>query len=154
MTVDHRAVLERYASALTKGDFSIINEMLTDDYFEEYPQSGEIVRGRDSVRQIQQHYPGGPETGRMDVAGAEVQGSEQRWLMTPAFTLVQAKGSGDTGTATIRARYRDGSLWWLIILYRLRGGRLAHSRAFFAPAFDPPEWRSQWVELRPTDSPV
>jgi hypothetical protein len=55
--------------------------------------------------------------------------------------VVGVDGSGDRGVAIIRVRYPDQSLWWVVNLYELRGGRIARSRAFFAPEFEAPEWR-------------
>jgi hypothetical protein len=33
-------------------------------------------------------------------------------------------------------------------LYELRDGRMARSTTFFAPAFEAPEWRKPFVELK------
>jgi hypothetical protein len=50
------------------------------------------------------------------------------------------------GTAAFKARYPDGSVWWVIILYELRGDKVAKSTAFFAPTFDAPDWRKPYVD--------
>jgi len=55
-------------------------------------------------------------------------------------------GSGDRGTALNRVRYPDGSRWWAVNIYELRDGKVAHSRSFFAPEFEPPDWRAPFRE--------
>ena len=52
---DHRAIIELYGKALS---FDLLAELLAEDYLEEYPQSGETVRGRDNLIAIIQNYPG------------------------------------------------------------------------------------------------
>ena len=66
--------------------------------------------------------------------------------MTPTYALVTVDGSGDRGTAINRVRYPDGSRWWAVNLYELRDGKIAHSRSFFAPVFEPPDWRAPFRE--------
>jgi hypothetical protein len=66
--------------------------------------------------------------------------------MTPRFTLLKVEGSSNRGTATLRTTYADGSTWWIVILYELRDGRFARATQFFAPVFEAPAWRAQWVE--------
>ena len=55
-------------------------------------------------------------------------------------------GGGNTGTITLKAKYPDGSDWWVVSLYHLRDGRIAQTTSFFAPVYPAPEWRRQWVE--------
>ncbi len=76
------------------------------------------------------------------------QASDEHRVIAPLFTVVRVQGRGDAGTTTLRARYPDGSVWWIVVIYELRDGRIARSTSFFAPEFEAPEWRAPFVELR------
>ena len=117
----------------------------TEDYVEEYPQSGEIIRGLANAVAVRRNYPGGCAEQGVDTESGRVAGSEA-WVMTPRFTLVRAEGSGNAGTVTWRVRYPDGTTWWIVALYELRGDLVARATMFFAPVFDAPEWRAPYRE--------
>ena len=53
------------------------------DWYEDWPQSGERVRGHDAYRRIHENYPAGMP--HVDVP--EIQGAEDRWVMTPSMTI-------------------------------------------------------------------
>jgi len=144
----HEGVLGRLARALNDRNYDDFEAVLTHDYFEEYPQSGEVIRGRKNVRAVREYYPGGlPEDG-VQLSSARIAAAEARWLRTPAFTFVRAEGTGNTGTATFKARYPDGSIWWIVSLYELRGDQLARATLYFAPLFEAPEWRKPYVDSK------
>jgi hypothetical protein len=42
--------------------------------------------------------------------------------------------------------YADGSLFHGVSILELRDGKIARETDYFAEPFDPPQWRSQWVE--------
>ena len=148
MPVDHQALSERYARALASGDYKVIDEVFTEDFVDEYPQSGEVIRGRDNLRAMMEHRPGlTPDTGP-DIASVRTLASDEHRILAPLFTVVRVQGRGDAGTTTLRARYPDGSWWWIVVVYELRDGRIARSTSFFAPQFEAPEWRAPFVEQR------
>jgi hypothetical protein len=64
--------------------------------------------------------------------------------MTQMYTVIAVEGSGDRGTAVLRVRYPDKSMWFAINTYELRDGKIAHARSYFAPDFDPPDWRAPY----------
>jgi len=132
MLVDHQALSERYAAALASGDLEIIDEIFTEDFVDEYPQSGEIIRGRANLRGIMEHRPGLPSERGPDLSTVRSRASDEHRVLAPLFT--------------VRARYPDGSWWWIVVVYELRDGRFARSTSFFAPQFEPPAWRAPFVE--------
>jgi hypothetical protein len=147
--VDHRALLEKYGQALNEGRLDLLAEVLTEDYFEEYPQSGEVIRGRANVVSIIENYPGRTSDMSLgDISTLKVKPADGYKAVAPTYTLVRVEGAGDNGVSTVRATYPDGSHWWIVGLYTLRGGRIASSRTFFAPDFPAAEWRAKWVETR------
>jgi hypothetical protein len=132
--------------ALNEQNLDEWETLVTEDYTEEYPQSGEIIRGRKTVRAAIENYPGGLLKDGLDASTTRLAATEARWVKTPTFTFVRVEGTGNVGTAAFKVRYPDGSLWWVIILYELRGDKVAKNTAFFAPIFEAPEWRKPYVD--------
>ncbi len=145
MPVEPREVFERYVEVLNRQDWGELDNLLHADYVEEYPQSGERIRGIANIKALMSNYPGA-EAIAGNVANVDVVGGEAEWLVTPAFTVVRVEGSGDVFTGVARSRYPDGSLWHVVALLKMRDGKIWRSTTFFAQAFPAPEWRSQWVE--------
>jgi hypothetical protein len=145
MPVDHQALIGRLVAALNALDMDGLDAILTEDYADLYPQSGEVVRGRSNFKAILQHLP---RTGTefTDVSTLRVHGTGEEWQVTPLFTVVRSRGAGSSGTAVLKTRYPDG-YWWVIVLYELRGERIARATTLFAPAFEPAPWRAQFVEM-------
>jgi hypothetical protein len=73
-------------------------------------------------------------------------GSEDRWVMTPSFTIQRIVGSGDFWWGDGTASYPDGSRWFVAGLFQLRDGKLFRETWYFAPPLDAPAWRSPWTE--------
>lgn len=151
MPVDHQALIGRLVAALNRLDMDALDAVLTEDYTDSYPQSGEVVRGRDNFKAILRGMSrGGSEF--TDVSSLRVHGTGEEWRVTPLFTVVRSRGAGTSGTAIIKTRYPDG-YWWVVVLYELRGERIASATSLFAPAFEPAPWRAEFVEV-PEGPPV
>lgn len=144
---DPRAVFEAFLRAVNSRDTAALGELVHPEYVETYPQSGERTRGAENLRAIIEHYPGGYE----DKGLERVVGSEDRWVVTPVFTLLRIEGAGDTFTSVQKARYPDGSDWYVVSVGEIRDGRVWRVQTFFAATFDAPAWRSPWVEVIPAD---
>ena len=54
----NRAIVERYARALP-GDFETLASLRHANFVEEWPQSGERIRGHANYQLIHKNYPGG-----------------------------------------------------------------------------------------------
>lgn len=137
-----RAILERFARALESKDFDAQDAMLTDDYVEEMPQSGERTRGRANRRAIANNYPGGVGTVESD----RLVGAEDKWLLTPSFNVLRIEGSGDVYTYVGTVRYANGETWQMISIVELRDGKIAKVTLWYAAPFEAPEWRAPYVE--------
>ena len=138
-----RVVFEAFLSAVNSRNTAALDALVHPDYLETHPQSGERIHGVANLRAIIEHYPGGYE----DKGLHRVVGSEDRWVVTPAYTLLRIEGAGDTFTSVQQARYPDGSDWHVVSIGEIRDGRVWRVQTFFAPAFDAPAWRSPWVEV-------
>lgn len=139
--VDHEALFGRMLDIHNGLQWDRLGEVFTDDILEEYPQSGEVFRGLDQVRGQRAAYPG-MATQNIDNETARLARSEERWVVSPMFAPVAIQGSGSTGTAILRLRYPNGERWWVVMQYELREGRICHLTDWFAPEFDPPDWRA------------
>ena len=149
MPTDFEGIFAKIADAMNRRDYDAFEHLFTDDYVEEYPQSGEVVHGASNARAIRENYPGGGVTEQaVEAATTRIGATDACWVRPPAFTLIHAEGTGNIGTATFRNRYPDGSIWWIINLVEMRGDRIARATMFFAPVFEAPEWRKPYVEPR------
>ena len=142
-----RGRVEAFLRALSEQDFERIRTLVHDDYVEEYPQSGERMRGIANLLAIMRNYPdGGLRPGDIDVGTAQILGEEDDWVVGPSLAVVHVSGTGDQYTGVTRIRYPDGSLWHVVAILDFRGDRIARSTEYFAPVFEAPAWRAPWVE--------
>lgn len=51
--------VERVFDAINSLDFDAFEALRVDDCISEYPQSGEVIRGRKNHRAVLENYPGG-----------------------------------------------------------------------------------------------
>ncbi len=139
----HESVMHTLAEVLRSLDWPRLGDVFHADAVLEYPQSGERFRGLANIRAQFENYRD------LDPDGSELQeiiGEPKAYALTSSYTVIGIEGSGDRGTAIVRVRYPDGSLWWAVNVYELREGRITRSRAYFAPDFEPPEWREPYRE--------
>ena len=118
----NRDTLERYFQALERGDIAAMSDLLHEDFVEEYPQSGERVRGSQNWRSIAENYPG-----------------------LPSVVDHSVKVSGDLGTLEMVLEY-DGNRTYSCTVVELQDGKVKRAKDYFAEPFEAPEWRAQWVE--------
>lgn len=145
-----RQLFERFVEAINRLDFDALEEIIDPDYVGFYPQSGERFRGFGAFRAQLEHYPGGLISNSSDVRNAKVIGDEERWVITPGYTVLPLTGP-ERYTTVARSQYPDGSKWHIISIVEVRDGRIVSSETYFAPEFEPPEWRRGLVEIVPRD---
>ncbi len=143
MAEDHgnQSIVERYVRALPT-DFAVLAELRHRDFIEEWPQSGERIRGHANYQAIHEHYPGGVPV----VETRRIVGSEDRWVATPAFTSLKIAGTGDVYTVEGSGRYPTGDRVHTIFILELREGKVHRQTTYFASPFEAAQWRAKWVE--------
>jgi len=133
---DNRKIVEQFIQAMATNDWEAQDRLLSDDFVEEYPQSGERIVGKANRRAIVQNYPGGEPT------EASASGPNPK---PPVIT-----GSGDQFTSTGQVKYPNGETWHVISLVECRDGKIARMTDFFAAPFEAPAWRAPYVEVEKT----
>ena len=141
MGVDHHALIDRLTAALSQSDWSILSEVMAPDARLEFPQSGEAFEGIDNIRGQFADYP---DVFDNPISTLDIAAEEQTYALSPNYTLISVGESGRSATATMRARYPDGSLWWVVVVYETDGGLMSRAKVYFAPEFEPAEWRSKY----------
>ena len=117
-------LIEEHFEGLAAGDEAAYTELVHEDFVQEWPQTGERVRGKEACLNIARNYPGGP----------------------PQMTFGSVTGEGDHWAVRAMSRYPDGTDYHVVSLLELRDGKVARQTDFFAPMYPAPEWRRQWVE--------
>ena len=135
-------VVRRYAAASMAADVDAMGALRHPEWSVTWPQSGERVVDQAAYRQILRHYPGGsPRT-----VTTRIVGSEDQWVLTPGNTVIRVVGSGDTWWCQWRVTYPDAIEYLCIDLIELRDDLIHRESVYWAPVFEPPTWRSAWVE--------
>jgi hypothetical protein len=148
--LDGRALAERYAIAHNPPwDWDAMAEIVHPDYVEDWPQSGERIVGFENKRAILENYPGRLPEGSFSmgrVVGGEPVETASSPGPIPFVTVIRLIGGGDTFTIEGTARYPSGDITHIVATVEIRDGKVWRATTYFAPPFDPPDWRSAWVE--------
>jgi ketosteroid isomerase-like protein len=127
---ENRRVVERLIECINHRRVEVMDELFHEDAVMDWPQSGEKVVGGDNRRAVYGAFPGLPTI--------------RPRRMLAAGDLVLAEASLDYG----------GPMFKTVFIFEFRHGKIARETAYWAEPFNPPEWRSQWVELADTESTV
>ena len=147
--MDPSAELARQYMSAWPSDFDKLGAMRSDDFVEDWPQSGERIRGDANYRAIHEQFPGGMPAHELDrlTGSAQTNASSGQWAISPSFTLVHLSG-GPEGTYTAEGllEYPDDRRYNLIAILKIHDGKVSAQRTYFAEQFEAPAWRAQWVE--------
>ena len=119
-----------FEAVLKTGDFTklgaLLQEYATDDFVEEWPQSGE----------------------RLNKAAAQRMGEiyEQGSGTSPKFTYKRMLGGGDVFVVEGSIDYGDGVPVSYVGIGEVRDGKVARMTEYFANPFEAPAWRADFVE--------
>jgi hypothetical protein len=102
-------------------------EVRHEEFVADLPQSGERIRGREAMREMQREFP--PEA-------------------RPQFSVKRIIGTGDRWVAEATGDY-GGQIFHVVVLLELRDGLIVRETRYYAEPFEAPEWRSRWVEPIP-----
>jgi SnoaL-like domain len=127
---DTRAMAAEYEAALKSGDMSqmttLAHKYATDDFVQEWPQSGERLTKENSIK-LSESYPA--MTGKV-----------------PTFTYKRMVGGSDMFVVEGTIDYGDGIPVNYVGIADLRDGKVSKLTEYFANPFAPPAWRADLVE--------
>ena len=124
------ALAAAFEDVLQTGDFSkigaLIQEHATDDFVQEWPQSGERMT--------------------KDQAVALGESYEARSGTSPTFTYRRMVGGGDVFVVEGTVDYGDGTPVSYVGIGEIRDGKIERVTEYFANPFEAPAWRADFVE--------
>ncbi len=95
------------------------------DFVMDMPQSGERIRGRDAMRELQRRFPTAP----------------------PSIVLQRVVGSGKVWMAQALSDYGEDEPWHVLVVFELDDDALiARETRYYTRGFEAPEWRADLVE--------
>jgi SnoaL-like protein len=119
-----------FDAVLKTGDFAklgaLVQEYATDDFVEEWPQSGERLTKAAAVRMGETY--------------------EANSGTSPKFTYKRMLGGGDIFTIEGTIDYGDGIPVSYVGVGEVRDGKVARMTEYFANPFEAPAWRADFVE--------
>jgi len=119
---DIRALLEAHWAASDANEFELEHQIYREDAVLEYPQSGERIRGRQSIQ-----------------ASRVAQPNAKR------FAVRRIVGAGDLWVTEFILAY-DGRPSYSVSVMEFLDGKVARETQYFGDAFEPGPSRAQWVE--------
>jgi SnoaL-like domain len=135
-------IVRRYMAALRVHDSETLSALRHPDWTAEYPQSRERIRGNANERAMMAAFTGGVPEPRV----SHVVGAEDRWVVSPMYTIERVVGSGDAWWGDGMVTYPDGAIWCVVALLELRDGLVLRETEYFAEPFAAPAWRAPFVE--------
>ena len=119
---DVRAALERHWAASDANDFATEHQIYGDHAVLEYPQSGERIRGRESIQ-----------------ASRMAQPSRKR------FTIRRVSGGGDLWISELILTYDEHPVFTVSIM-EFEDGKVMRETQYFGEPFEPGASRARWTE--------
>lgn len=123
-----RARIRQFVEAVNTRDMAVFDATYHDDVVIEWPQSGEVIRGKQNIRELRLAYP-----------------------TPPTATLRRIVGSGDLWAMEMVFDY-DGDRFHTVLVHQWRDGLVVSETAYWAAPFEAPAWRARWVEPAPTSA--
>jgi hypothetical protein len=121
-----RAALDQHWGASDANDFETEHLIYLDDAVLEYPQSGELTRGRRNI-----------------------QGQRKSQPSNKRFSIRRIIGSGDLWVTEFILTY-DGKPSYTVSIMEFSGVKVARETQYFADPFVAPAFRAKWVERMDT----
>jgi len=117
-----RAALDQHWAASDANDFDTEHRIYLDDAVLEYPQSGELTRGR-----------------------CNIQGQRESQPNKKRFTIRRIIGSGELWVTEFILMY-DNKPSYTVSIMEFKGDKVARETQYFADPFPASAFRAQWVE--------
>jgi hypothetical protein len=123
-----RATIRQFVESISTRDMDLFDAIYHDDVVIQWPQSGEVIRGKKNIRELRQAYP-----------------------TPPAATLNRIIGSDDLWATEMVFDY-DGDRFHVVVVHQWRDGLVVSETSYYAAPFQAPAWRAEWVEPVPSSA--
>lgn len=118
-----KEIVERFWEVMGTNDFAAASQLLTQDYEGHWPQSGEMIRGRENFAAINTAYPAkGP------------------WQ----FTIHRLVAEGDSVVSDVTVTDSD-LVATVVSFHTVRGEQIARQVEYWPDPYEAPAWRAKWV---------
>jgi hypothetical protein len=124
-----RAGIRRLVEAINTQDMDPFDAIYHDDVIIEWPQSGEVIRGKQNIRELRLARP----------------------TASPTATLRRIIGSGDLWATEMIFDYA-GDRYYTVLIHEYRDGLVVQETCYYGAPFEAPAWRAQWVERAPSSA--
>ncbi|USH04765.1 nuclear transport factor 2 family protein [Grimontia kaedaensis] len=121
--MSEKDVVLAFWQAMERNDFHAVGEWLSDDFELYWPQSGELIQGRENFGALNSAYP-----------------AEGLWRFT-INSLVHEREQVVTDVSVTDGTRQDRA----ITFHTVRDGKICRQTEYWPDPFQAPEWRKQWV---------
>jgi hypothetical protein len=135
-----RSFVDQYSQAQRRNDGAALGSMRHRDWYVEWPQSGERIRGHENDRRIHENFPDFPQQEFTRMAG-----QSEEFAMSPLNTMVRVRGGGDLWVIEGLFKYSEGPLY-SVIIGEIGDGLMARETMYWAAPFEAPAWRAHLAE--------
>jgi hypothetical protein len=151
--LDDRQLIESYIRAQDPFDSDRLGELRHENWYADWPQTGERIPNHPSDVKINLNYPGYPGHRLKSVEGhgtewlylnSVLPGSMGRW--------VRISGGGDTWFAEVTLTYADAT-WLGVAVCETIAHRIAKETVWYCPTDIPVDWRDRWSTPMPNLAP-
>ena len=117
-----KQALDRHWAASAAGDQVIEHDIYCNDVVCEYPQSGEVIHGRENLKALRSHHPDKPS----------------------GFAVRRIVGNGNLWVSEYVISYKRKDAYTVSIM-EFRDGKVARETQYFTDSFPAPAWRARWA---------
>jgi len=128
---ENQQTLERLRDLMAAGDLDAAEqgmyEIEAEDFIQYWPQSGEIIRGREASRALNRAYSS--STGS-----------------APRMKTLRLLGGPDVYTIEGTIDYGDGTPVSYVGIFEFHDGKVVRATEYFANPFEAPAWRAKFAQ--------
>jgi ketosteroid isomerase-like protein len=124
MNSSHEAVVRTYLDAVNGRDYEAIEGIFAEDADQEWPGSGEFIRGRAAIGAVTRATPSLPRT-----------------------HLHRLRSDGELTIAEWAADYGDGKNWEVASVFEFRDDKVVRKTDYFVSGIQPPERRRGMTDV-------
>ncbi len=122
--MNSKQIIENFWATMATNDFHAAAQLLHEEYRLEWPQSGEVIRGRKNFALINSNFP-----------------AEGKWQFKINDIVVE-NDVVVTDVSVSDGKRQDRA----ITFSSIRDGKIWKQVEFWPEPFEAPDWRAQWVQ--------